>query len=152
MLLVGKTALRSFFREENVELVPIFLIKIMQSGAYTVIILGNEQKNFAIYTDPLVGRNLQAFLTKERQKRPYTHNLLNSIFQGFDIQLKQIVINHIEDTVYFSRLFLEQSVGNQKCILEIDARPSDCLTLALMHNAPLFCTREVLEQTVPIEV
>lgn len=134
------------------ELVPIFLIKIMQSGAYTVIILGNEQKNFAIYTHPLVGQNLQSFLTKEHQKRPYTHNLLNSIFGGFDIHLKQVVINHIEDTVYFSRLFLEQNMGEQTQILEIDARPSDCLTLALMHNAPLFCTREVLDQTVPIEV
>lgn len=134
------------------ELVPISLIKIMQSGAYTVIILGNEQKKFAIYTDPLVGKNLQSFFTKEPQKRPYTHHLIDYIFSGFEIALKQVVINHIEDTVYFSRLFLEQNQGDRKCILEIDARPSDCLTLALMYNAPIFCQREVLEQAVPIEV
>ncbi|NGX46857.1 MAG: hypothetical protein K1000chlam3_00224 [Chlamydiae bacterium] len=133
------------------ELVQIFFNKIMQSRAYTVIILGNEQKQFAIYTDPLVGRNLQILLTGEPHPRPYTHNLMASIFKGFDIRLKQIIINNIEDTIYFSRLFLEQDCGEQKQILEIDARPSDCLTLALMHNAPVYCRKEVLEQAVPIE-
>ncbi|NGX27257.1 MAG: hypothetical protein K940chlam6_01190, partial [Chlamydiae bacterium] len=93
------------------ELVQIFFNKIMQSRAYTVIILGNEQKQFAIYTDPLVGRNLQILLTGEPHPRPYTHNLMASIFKGYDIRLKQIIINNIEDTIYFSRLFLEQDCG-----------------------------------------
>ena len=134
------------------ELVPITFNKIMQSKAYTVIILGNEAKQFAIYTDPLVGRNLQILLTGEPQPRPYTHNLIDSIFQGFDIRLKQVVINRIEDTIYFSRLFLEQQIGDEnKEILEIDARPSDCLTLAVMHNAPIYIKKDVFEVAVPVE-
>lgn len=133
------------------EIVPISFKKIMQSRAYTVIILGTDQKQFAIYTDPLVGRNLQLLLTGDSTKRPYTHNLIESIFKGFDIQLKQVVINDVEDTIYFSRLFLEQEKGDQKQILEIDARPSDCLTMALMYGAPIFCRKEVLEKAVPIE-
>lgn len=133
------------------ELVQITFRKIMQSRAYTVIILGTEEKQFAIYTDPLVGRNLQMLLTQEPRPRPYTHDLIDSIFMGFEIRLKQVVINNVEDTIYFSRLFLEQQVGDQIQILEIDARPSDCLTLALMHGAPIFCHREVLETAVPIE-
>jgi len=133
------------------DIVPISFKKIMQSKAYTVIILGTEEKQFAIYTDPLVGRNLQILLTGEPHPRPYTHDLIDLIFKGLDIRIKQVVINNIEDTIYFSRLFLEQDMGEQKQILEIDARPSDCLTLALMHNVPLFCRKEVLEQAVPIE-
>lgn len=134
------------------ELVPITFHKIMQSRAYTVIILGTDEKQFAIYTDPLVGRNLQILLTGKATQRPYTHDLLEYIFKGFDIILKQVVINNIEDTVYFSRLFLEQTKGDQTEILEIDARPSDCLTLALKYGAPLYCHREVLESAVPVEV
>jgi bifunctional DNase/RNase len=53
--------------------------------------------------------------------------------------------------VYFARLFLEQTIGNLRHILEIDARPSDCITLALMNNVPVYCTREVLEKTIAIE-
>jgi len=133
------------------ELVPISFKKIMQSRAYTVIILGTDAKQFAIYTDPLVGRNLQTLLTHESHPRPYTHDLVDFIFKGLDIRLKQVIINNIEDTIYFARLFLEQQNENQKQILEIDARPSDCLTLALMHQAPIYCRKDVLEKAVPVE-
>lgn len=134
------------------ELVPITFNKIMQSRAYTVIILGNEVKQFAIYTDPLVGRNLQMLLTEEREKRPYTHHMIDSIFTGFEIRLKQVVINQIEDTIYFARLFLEQQKGeHSKEILEIDSRPSDCLTLAVMLGAPIFIKKDVFDLAVPVE-
>lgn len=133
------------------QLIPIHFKKIMQSRTYTVIILGNEQKQFAIYTDPAVGRNLQVLLTNEEHPRPFTHDLLSSIFQGFDMHVKQIVINDVEDTVYFSRLYIEQRSGDQKQILEIDARPSDCLPLAITQNAPIYCSKEVFEKTVPIK-
>ena len=108
------------------ELVPITFNKIMQSRSYTVIILGTDQKRFAIYTDPSVGKNIQTYLTDENKPRPFTHDLINAVFRGFDIKPLQIVINDIEDTIYFARIYLEQTVGEQKTILEIDARPSDC--------------------------
>lgn len=122
----------------------------MQSRAYTVIILGNDTKQFAIYTEPSVGKNLQLLLTQEQPPRPVTHDLMNAIFTGLDIRLIQVVINNVEDTVYFSRLFLEQTIGEQTQILEIDARPSDCLTFALKHGAPIYCNKEVFDKTVPI--
>ena len=133
------------------ELVPITFNKIMQSRSYTVIILGTDQKRFAIYTDPSVGRNIQVYLTEEHKPRPYTHDLINAVFRGFDSKPLQIVINNIEDTVYFARLYLEQQIGEQKTILEIDARPSDCITLALLNPIPVFCRKEILEKAVPVE-
>lgn len=134
------------------ELVSISFKKIMQSPAYTVIILGTEKKQFAIYTDPIVGRNFQILLTKESHKRPYTHDLIDSLLKGLEITLKQVVINDVEDTIYFARLFLQQEIGDKTQILEIDARPSDCLILAVLYKAPIFCCKEVLENAVPIEV
>ncbi len=133
------------------ELIPITFNKIMQSRAYTVIILGTETKRFAIYTDPAVGRNIQVHLTEESKPRPYTHDLMNAIFEGFGIKPLQIVINNVEDTIYFARIYLEQQIGDQKTILEIDARPSDCITLALLNNIPVFCRKEVLEKAVAVE-
>lgn len=133
------------------ELVPITFNKIMQSRSYTVIILGTNEKRFAIYTDPQVGRNIQAYLTTEQKPRPYTHDLMKAIFRGLDIKPIQIVISDIEDTIYFARLFLEQTIGEQKTILEIDARPSDCITLALMENIPVFCRKDILEKAVAVQ-
>jgi bifunctional DNase/RNase len=134
------------------ELIPITFNKIMQSRAYTVFILGTEKKRFAIFTDPSVGQNIQLYLTEEKKPRPFTHDLINFIFKGFEIKPLQVVINGIEDTTYFARLYLEQRIDEQKTIvLEIDGRPSDCITVALMHNLPVFCRREILEKAVPVE-
>ena len=133
------------------ELVPITFNKIMQSRSYTVIILGTDAKRFAIYTDPSVGRNIQTYLTEENKPRPFTHDLINAIFKGLEIKPLQIVITDIEDTIYFARLYLEQQIGDQKTILEIDARPSDCITLALLNNIPVFCRRDILDKAVPVE-
>ncbi|KIC75960.1 hypothetical protein DB41_GU00090 [Neochlamydia sp. TUME1] len=133
------------------ELIQLSFDKIMQTRSYTVVILKGQGKKFAIYTDPAIGRNLQIFLTGAEKARPLTHDLISYIFRGYEIRLKQVVINDIQDTTYFARLFLEQDAGGRRHIVEIDARPSDCITLALMNNAPVFCTRDVLEKTLAIE-
>jgi bifunctional DNase/RNase len=133
------------------ELVQLNFDKILQTHTYTVVILAAQNKNFAIYTESSVGKTLQMYLTGIEKARPLTHDLLSMILKGFDIRVKQVVINDLQDTVYYARLFLEYEGGSMKNILEIDARPSDCIILALMHNAPVYCTREVLDKTLPVE-
>jgi bifunctional DNase/RNase len=133
------------------ELIQLSFDKIMQTRTYTVVILGARGKRFAIYTDPSIGRTLQMYLTGTEKLRPLTHDLMNMIFKGLNVVIKQVVINDIQDTIYFARLFIEQEIDGIRHIVEIDARPSDCITLALMNNVPVFCTKEVLEKTVPIE-
>lgn len=133
------------------QLIQLSFDKIMQTRSYTVIILGSNEKRFAIYTEPTVGQNIQMFLTEVQKIRPQTHDLIDLIFEGLDVRVKQVVINDVQDTVYFARLFLEQDYGELRHIIEIDARPSDSIILALMNNAPVYCTKEVLDKTVAIE-
>lgn len=133
------------------ELVQLSFDKILQTRSYTVVILGAKEKRFAIYTEPSIGKSLQMYLTGIHKPRPLTHDLIDSIFKGLGIKILQVVINDIQDTIYFARLFIEQEIGDVRHILEIDARPSDCIPWILMNNVPLYCTREVLEKTVAVE-
>jgi bifunctional DNase/RNase len=133
------------------ELVQLSFDKIMQTRTYTVVVLGARDKRFAIYAEPNIGRTLQLYLTGAHKPRPLTHDLIDLIFKGLDVRIRQVVINDIQDTTYFARLFLEQEIDGVRHILEIDARPSDCITLALMNNAPVYCTREVLDKTIPVD-
>jgi bifunctional DNase/RNase len=133
------------------ELIPIKFDKILQTRSYSMVILGNEEKKFAIYIDPHIGKTLQMYLTGTQRPRPYTHDLMNNIFTGFNIILKQMVINDIQDTVYFARLFLEQQKGDELNIIEIDCRPSDCILLALVNKVPVYCTKEVLDKSITVE-
>lgn len=133
------------------ELIQLSFDKIMQTRAYTVIVLNGQGKNFAIYTHSDIGKVLQLFLTEAETPRPLTHEFMNKIFEGMDVRVKQVIINDVQDTIYYARLFLEQDMGEIRHIIEIDGRPSDCLILALMNNAPIYCTREVLEKTIAVE-
>jgi len=133
------------------ELIQVAFDKIMQTRAYTVVVLIAKDKRFAIYTDPTIGRTLQMYLTGVEKPRPLTHDLLNMLLRSLKVRIKQIVINDIQDTIYFARIFLEQEIDGKRHIIEIDARPSDSITLALMNNTPVYCTREVLDKTIPLE-
>lgn len=133
------------------ELVQLSFDKIMQTRTYTVVVLGARDKRFAIYTEPGIGRVLQMHLTGTEKPRPLTHDLINSIFIGLDVHIRQVIINDVQDTIYYARLFLEQKIDGILHILEIDARPSDCITLALMNNVPVYCTHEVLEKSIAID-
>lgn len=133
------------------ELVQLSFDKIVQTRSYTMVVLGAQDKRFAIYADPAVGRLLQTYLMGADRPRPLTHDLIDVILKGLDVRIKQIVINDFKDTVYYARLYLEQYVGSIRHIIEIDARPSDCITLALMENIPIYCTRDVLDRTLPVE-
>lgn len=133
------------------EIIPLSIDKIVQSRTYTVIVLKAEDKSFALYTESNVGKICQLFLADTTTQRPLTHDFLDRIFEGFEINIKQVIINDIQDNVYFARLFLEQETEGVLHIVEIDGRPSDCLILALLNNAPIYCTKEVLEKAIPME-
>jgi len=133
------------------ELVQLSFDKIMQTRSYTVVVLAAKEKSFAIYTDPTIGRTLQMYLTGVEKPRPLTHDLLNNLLRGLRVRIKQVVINDVQDTIYFARMYLEQQIDGKRHIIEIDARPSDSITLALMNNVPVYCTKEVLEKTIPME-
>lgn len=133
------------------ELIQLSFDKIMQTRAYTVVILSARDKKFAIYTDPGTGKILQMYLIGAEKERPMTHDLVQSLLKGLAVHVKQVVINDMQDAIYFARLFVEQTIGELHHIVEIDARPSDCIILALMNNVPVYCTKEVLENSVAVE-
>jgi bifunctional DNase/RNase len=114
----------------------------MQSKFYTLFVLEGLEKKLPIYTDPGVGKKIQAILSSSAKARPQTFDLMQLILQGLDARPIKAVIYDVENNVYKAHLFLEQNQDNKKIILKIDSRPSDCLTLALMSDLPLFCLEE----------
>jgi len=132
------------------ELIPLSFEKIMQTHAYTMIVFTSDVKKFAIYVAPSVGKALQNYLTHKEAPRPLTHDFISSLFQGLEIEVIQVVITNVEETIYFARIFLEQKRGDMGHIVEIDARPSDAIMVALMHNAPVFCSKEMMDKAIPV--
>lgn len=130
-------------------LVKIAFDKIIQTRAYTAVILKENEHKFAIFSEPYVGQFLQMHLSNIARKRPLSHDLMTMVFNAFAITIKQIIITDVQDTVFFAKLFLEMKKDGLIHIAEIDARPSDCIILAFLHNAPVFCSKQVLTQVIP---
>jgi bifunctional DNase/RNase len=58
--------------------------------------------------------------------------------------VNRIVIVKVEDEVFYARLFLEaENEIMEKKIVEVDARPSDCIALAVRQSAPIFVVKDV---------
>ena len=82
------------------------------------------------------------FLHGTPKPRPQTHDLFGDVLIALGAKVERIVINDFTDTVYFARLIIgaENEVQARK-IVEIDARPSDSIALAVQANAPIFGRR-----------
>jgi bifunctional DNase/RNase len=109
------------------------------------VFLGNDEKTFVIYVDRPVGTAIQMTLDGVKKDRPMTHDLIGSILVGLGTKLERIVINDAREQTFFARILLsmENELGTK--IVEIDARPSDSIVLALQQKRPIFVARAVFD-------
>lgn len=131
------------------DFVQVAFDRIIQTRAYTAVVLKSQDRRFAIFSEYTVGKFLQSHLSGEERARPQTHDLLSTLFGAFDIRVKQVLINDMKETTFFARLFLEMEKDQMRHIVEVDARPSDCIILAFLHNAPVFCSKDVIDKVIP---
>lgn len=132
-------------------LVSLNFEKVLQSPVYTCIILQGEEKQFPIFCEPSSGKILQQLLLNIPTKRPLPYELLSSLSVGFEFHFHQVVITEMKDNIFFTRIVLEHQSEKMTNFVEIDARPSDAIILALAHKVPIYCTKEVLEKVIPFE-
>jgi bifunctional DNase/RNase len=70
-----------------------------------------------------------------KTSRPMTHDLLKQVLVGLGGELRRVLITALRDNTYFAELLIRRD-GE---LFEIDARPSDCIALALRAHAPILC-------------
>jgi hypothetical protein len=80
-----------------------------------------------------------------KKERPLTHDLIGHVFLGFGVSLERIIINDVNDGTYFARVILHMQNELGRKILELDARPSDSIVLALQQKRPIFVARRVFD-------
>ncbi len=78
--------------------------------------------------------------------RPMTHELLASVVSGLDATLQRVVVCDLRNNTFYARLELLPPDGGPT--IEIDARPSDAIALAVHLDAPLFVEESVLDSVI----
>ncbi len=74
--------------------------------------------------------------------RPITHDLMASTLGQLEIGLSRIVVTSLANDVFYARVHLRQDGRD----LDVDARPSDAIALAVRMECPIFVADEVLEK------
>jgi len=128
------------------DVVPIQIRGILPANSGCALFVGNDEKVFVINVEPQMGLIIRNFLQETPKERPLTHDLIQRIFQGFDIAVERIVITELKNSTYYARLILKQQNELAKKLVEIDARPSDCLALATMQKRPIYVASPLFEQ------
>ena len=118
---------------------------VMPTSNGCAIFLGNDEKTFVIYVDQSIGNSISMTLNDVKKERPLTHDLIISIFQGLGVKLERIVINDVHDGTFFARILLSMKNELGTKMVEIDARPSDSMVLALHAKKTILVTREVFD-------
>ena len=72
--------------------------------------------------------------------RPMTHDLITNIVKETGYKIDRVEINDVEKETYFAKIYLVK--GDET--LEIDARPSDAIAVAMRAEAPIYVTANVL--------
>ena len=119
----------------------------------TAVLLGNDQKTFVMFIGIYEGAAIIRELNGESPARPLTHELMSYVMAGFAIEVKQIVISDIVDNTFCATLILEQrcvtgggEFNGKRNEVRIDARPSDCLVIALKEKKDIYATQAVLDK------
>ena len=128
------------------DVVPVEIRGILPANSGCAIFVGNDEKVFVIQVEHNMGAIIGMFLRDTPKERPLTHDLINSIFKGFEIKVERVTITDLKNSTYFARLMLKQENELGKKLVEIDARPSDCLALATAQKKPIFVRSSLFNQ------
>ena len=128
------------------DVLPVQIRGILPANSGCALFVGNDEKVFVINVEPQMGQIIGMFLRDAPKERPLTHDLMQSIFKGFTITVERVIITELKNSTYFARLILTQQNEIARKIVEIDARPSDCLAIASAQKKPIFVTQALFDQ------
>ena len=108
---------------------PVVILKDMEGKRHLPILIG-----------PFEATAIALALEGTQVPRPLSHDLMKSVIEALKAKVNKIVIHDIQENTFFAKVVLESNTGP----LEVDARPSDSIALALRTNSPIYVTDQIM--------
>ena len=114
-----------------------------QTGAYALVLGETKGKRrLPIIIGGFEAQAIAIELEKMTPSRPLTHDLFKSFAEGFNIKVKEVIIYNLVEGIFFAKLITH----NGEKEVEIDARTSDAIALAVRFNCPINTYEFILSQ------
>jgi bifunctional DNase/RNase len=118
----------------------IFITQTQASG----IILKEEegQRTLPIVIGEYEAQSIALALENFNPPRPITHDLMANILRALDMTIESVIITELKENTYYAIIRLRRDVE----IIEIDARPSDAIALAVRLGASIYVKEQVMDE------
>jgi bifunctional DNase/RNase len=128
------------------DVIPVKIRGILPANSGWAIFLGTEEKVFVIQVEHSIGAVIGMFLRDTEKERPLTHDLMVDVFSGFGISVERVIITELRNSTYFARMILQQQNELGRKVLEVDARPSDCIAMATAQKKPMYVGQALFDE------
>ncbi|MEY4772406.1 MAG: hypothetical protein RLZZ346_1661 [Cyanobacteriota bacterium] len=107
------------------------------------------RRQVPIWIDQAQAQNIMAGLSEQPPPRPLSHDLMAQLLEAGGLTLERVIIHAIEDSTFRAVLKLSHGEGEA---LELDARPSDAIALALRTGSGIWMLEEVVaDASIPVD-
>ena len=115
-----------------------------QSGAYALV-LGESagSRRLPIIIGGFEAQAIAIELEKMKPTRPLTHDLFKSFAETFNVNVIEILIYNLVEGIFYAKLICTDGTKD----IEIDARTSDAIAIAVRFNCPIFTYEFILESS-----
>lgn len=125
--------------------VKILEVSVTQMGFAIVLQPPGRKKVVPIFIGPLETYSISSALEDQKSERPMTHDLVKAILVSLEYRVSRVVINNFKNGTFYARLFISNSI-DETDVIEVDARPSDSIALAVRFGASIFMDEDVYDK------
>jgi uncharacterized protein len=139
----GRSELREPPPSTRQEVTVVGLVVSQRTQQPVVVLEGRQDKRrVALVIGPTEATGIALPLHNITPPRPLTHDLFLTLFGRLSVSVRRVVITDLRDDVYYATLVLHANGAE----VELDARPSDAIALALRAKAPVLVEDRVFEK------
>lgn len=126
----------------KIEVRPIAITQSSESPTAYALILKeiNGYRSLPIIIGAFEAQSIAFAMEKVPTPRPLTHDLMKNILELLNAVANEVFINDLRDGTFFARIIFENPP------LDVDARPSDAIALALRLNIPIYVNSDLINQ------
>ena len=143
--------LRAITSEQNKLLqVKVHRLIIDPGSQQPVVILADalEERGLFIWISHFEANAIHSEMNGIEHYRPLTHDLMERVMERANLRIQQVIVTHIHEGVYYATLVIKEG----RSVIEIDARPSDSIVMALKFKAPVFVSESLFKKaSVPLK-
>ncbi|AKB42761.1 MAG TPA: bifunctional nuclease family protein [Methanosarcina vacuolata] len=129
------------FKEIRVR--DVYIVDVFTDPTPVVLLEDLQGNMLPIYIGHLEALSIGNVIKNISPPRPLAHDLMLTIFERLDVKIEGVLIDEKVDKIYYARLLIKKD----NAIMQFDARPSDCIALALRVGAPIRVRKNVLENS-----